>query len=457
MLKAILKKNFLSLLAVLIIGMSWLYAVRDFKQWIAPGKVIASDVTCYYGYLPAYFIYDDLSMQFYNDKHDIAPKIGFLSYPNGNKVQKMTMGVAYFYTPFFFAGHVAAGLLGYPQNGYSTPYEIAINFSGLFYALLGLIFLRVVLLKRFNDLTVALTLIILGLGTNLFYYSTYEAQMSHAFSFFAVSAFLLCTDKWQDKKNYLLAMGIGLSGGIIMLIRPNNVLVVFVFLLWGITNSKGIWSRIKELAASYLHILVMILFGFITVLPQLLYWKEYSGNWIFYSYNKETFYWLEPEVIKGFFSYRKGWLVYTPLMTLSLIGFFFMRKKLAEMQWGILSFFIPAIYITFSWWCWWYGGSFGSRTLIDYYPILALPMAALIGYLMDRKIWVRVAFVIVIAPFIWLNIFQSWQYRSTLIRWDGMTEELYWTIFFKKKHPENFEELWSEDYGNRPPYPEETK
>ncbi len=455
MLKSFFKKNLLSLITVIVIGMAWVYAVKDFKQWIVQGKIISSDVTSYYGYLPAYFIYDDLSMRFYDDNDYILYRTGFLRYDNGNRVQKMTMGVAYFYTPFFLVGHVMAGYLGYPQDGFSTPYEVALNFSGLFYALLGLLLLRQVLLKRFNDLTTAVTLLILALGTNLFEYATYDAAMSHAFSFFAIAAFLFFIDKWHHKKSYLLAAAIGLSGGVIMLIRPNNVLVVFLFLLWGVTNFKGIWSRVKELFGNYLHILVMILFGIIAVLPQLLYWKEYSGDWIFYSYNKETFYWLEPEIIRGFFSYRKGWLVYSPLMALSLIGFFFMRKRLSEMQVGIITFFIPAIYITFSWWCWWYGGSFGARTLVDYYPILALPMAAFISVIMEKKIWLRIAFVILTIPFIYLTIFQSWQYRSSILRWDGTTKEAYWTIFLNKKYPENYDELWDESVGYRDPYPQE--
>lgn len=452
---AILKKNLLSLVTVILIGMGWSYAIKDHEPWIIHGKTISSDVTSYYGYLPAYFIYDDLSMHFYEGSEFYRYKTGYLRYDDGRRVEKMTMGVAYFYTPFFLAGHAIAGYLGYPQDGFSTPYEIVLILSGMFYALLGLLLLRLVLLKRFSDLTTAVTLIILALGTNLFEYATYDAAMSHSFSFCAVAAFLFFIDKWQENKTHLLAAAIGLAGGVIMLIRPNNVLVVMVFLLWGVTNFKGLWLRIKELFSNYLHLLVMVIFGLLAVLPQLLYWKEYSGNWIFYSYNKETFYWLEPEIIRGFFSYRKGWLVYSPLMVLSLVGFFFMRKKLAEMQIGIIAFFIPAIYITFSWWCWWYGGSFGARTLVDYYPILALPMAAFISVIMERKIWVRIAFIILIIPFIYLTIFQSWQYRSTILRWDGTTKKAYWTIFLNKNYPENYDELWDESAGYRDAYPQE--
>lgn len=395
-------------------------------------------------------------MHFYDDTPELRYKIGYLSYDGGRRVQKMTMGVAYFYTPFFLIGHAIAGYFGYEQNGFSTPYEIALNFSGLFYALLGLLMLRVVLLKRFNELVTTITLIVIGLGTNLFDYASYDAAMSHAFSFCAVSAFLFCTDKWQEKKTYLAAAGIGLAGGVIMLIRPNNVLVVFVFLLWGITNWKGIWARVKELLSNYTHLLTMVLFGFIAVLPQLLYWKAQSGDWVFYSYNKETFYWSDPEIFLGFFSYRKGWLVYTPLMTLALLGFPLMRKKLAELNIGIIAFFIPAIYITFSWWCWWYGGSFGARTMVDYYAILALPMAAFISWMMERKIWLRIAFILLLVPFIYLNIFQSWQFRKTIMRWDGMTKEFYWAIFLSKDYAPNGEELWDESVGYRPPFPEET-
>ena len=77
-----------------------------------------------------------------------------------------------------------------------------------------------------------------------------------------------------------------------------------------------------------------------------------------------------------------------------------------------------AIYVVFSWWTWWYGGSFGSRPMIDYYGLMAFPMAALIQKLAETKWWIRIVTTTVFVFFIYLNQFQMSQYRTSLLHWD---------------------------------------
>ena len=40
------------------------------------------------------------------------------------------------------------------------------------------------------------------------------------------------------------------------------------------------------------------------------------------------------------------------------------------------------IYLFSSWWCWWFGGGFGMRPMIDYYPLFIIP----IGEILSNKI-----------------------------------------------------------------------
>ncbi len=123
------------------------------KKWKAaetPGKIINWDVTSYYSYLPATFIYGNLTLEFlkkypekkFEEHHQFFYQIA----PNGNRVCKFTMGMAILYSPFFFLAHGCAHLFNYTADGFSLPYEFFLNLSCLFYLSIGLLYLRKTLL-----------------------------------------------------------------------------------------------------------------------------------------------------------------------------------------------------------------------------------------------------------------------------------------------------------------------
>jgi len=90
------------------------------------------------------------------------------------------------------------------------------------------------------------------------------------------------------------------------------------------------------------------------------------------------------------------------------------------------------VYINSCWWNWWFGGGFGCRTMIDVYMILGIGFANLYGFLQRRlkKIGLVIISLIVI-PFTFVNIFQTYQYHCGFLHYDGMTKESYWYIFMK--------------------------
>ena len=187
----------------------------------------------------------------------------------------------------------------------------------------------------------------------------------------------------------------------------------------------------------------MIMVAFLVISPQLVYWKYSTGSWVYYSYGEEGFYFNHPHIIDGLFSYRKGWFIYTPLMLFFVIGFFFMRKRIPELLLPLSIFLLLNIYVVFSWWCWWYGGSFGARPMIDSYGLLALPFATLLEKVISRKKWQKIMASVFLLFFIYMNLFQTRQYRTSMIHWDSMTKQAYWKVFFREQWPENYENLIS--------------
>jgi hypothetical protein len=116
--------------------------------------------------------------------------------------------------------------------------------------------------------------------------------------------------------------------------------------------------------------------------------KQTPAHGSYYSYGDEGFFFTNPQIINGLFSYRKGWLIYTPLMIFALLGILTLaRRKFQQFFIPVLIFTVANIYVVYSWWCWWYGGSFGSRPMIDSYPLMAVALAGMVyGYRVpDRK------------------------------------------------------------------------
>jgi hypothetical protein len=96
---------------------------------------------------------------------------------------------------------------------------------------------------------------------------------------------------------------------------------------------------------------------------------------------------------------------------------------------SILIFLPVFVYVVFSWWCWWYGGSYGSRPMVDIYALLALPMGAAFNFIGQQKWFLKSPLIIVIVLMIALNLFQTAQKRTGYLHHSWMTEKAYWSNF----------------------------
>lgn len=430
---------------LIVIVAGW-YGIKVAK-WRS-NEIIHHDVISYWAYLPAAFIYHDLSFEFVSDlPAGFEGRIWTHSAENGNQVLKMTMGNSLLWTPFFLAAHAYAHVSEYQSDGYSLPYSIAIFIAGLFYLAVGLIFLNKTLKFYFNDLTIALVLILLVFGTNLLHYAVIEPGMSHVYSFCLFSMYLFVTMRWSTTRSWSNSLKLGLITGLIILVRPSNIVVVLIPLLWGVTTIKSFKEKLHIFFKCKYRIIFAVFVALGVVSLQIIYWKSVTGEFFYYSYGDEGFFFLHPHIIDGLFSYRNGWLVYTPVMLFALLGFWYLKKQIPGLFWTILIFLIVNIYIIFCWWCWWYGGSFGARTMIESYAFLSLPLAAVIQKISEKHRIVRGIFIIIFGTLVWVNLFQMRQYRTSLLHWDSMSKKAYWGIFLKGYFPDKYQEmLESPDY-----------
>ena len=436
-----MKKYFVTFSVVLVL-LAVIYSDFNVKIWKTPGRVIQWDVIDYYGYLPATFIYHDISLKFKDhykgNKHFVfwAKKTA-----TGSYVFKMTMGLSVMYAPFFFVANALAGPLGYDTGGYSLPYRFAIVMAALFYLALGLVFLSRVLRFYFSEWITGFVILSIGLGTNLFWYSTFEPGMSHVYSFFLVSVFIFLTFKWYRKPGFWYSVWIGLVIGLLTLIRPVNALLALFFILYDLKNLRDVKNRWQLFREKYGMLLTIVAFGFLMLMPQLLYWKTVTGSWLYYSYGKEGFFFQHPQIPNVLFSFRKGWFVYTPVMIFAVAGIYLLFKKYK--QFAIpLSILLPVyLYVVSSWWCWWYGGSLGQRELIDIYPVMALPLAALLAWLGSEKRLLTYPVGLLLFFSVLLGVFHNVQYYYGSIHWDSMTRKAYFDSFGRVHPSAKFNQL----------------
>lgn len=429
--------------AFLLICVIFIVAFFGLSRWTKT-KVVEADVISYYSYLPAVFVYGDISMYYATGNSFFADKVWGVRWRDGlGPVQKFTMGLSVAYLPFFLMGHAGALLTDYPVDGYSAPYMAMLQFSGLFYLLLGLFFLRKILLRYFSDAITALVILILPLGTNLLYYSLGPSAMPHVFLFCLITLLLYCTIRFYESPSWRFAIFIGLLAGWITLIRPNHLLIWMIPALYGITDKQSFQARLRLLWAEKWKFLSWPLLMLLIVLPQLFYWKYLTLRWVYYSYGDEGFFFSNPQIWRTLLSFRNGWLIYSPLMVLGLLGLFRVRKHAPRLAWVLPLHFLISLYIISSWWCWWYGGSFGNRVFIDLYPLLAISMAATLTWSQQflRKVLLQRVALGLIGALMCLNFFQSFQAASGLLHYDAMTPAAYRALFAKIKAPANLEEL----------------
>lgn len=399
------------------------------KRW---DGFFLSDSGGYYAYLPATFIYHDFSFAFIEgvQQKNFNNKAGydFRSNYYGAGIDKWNCGTAVAIMPFFLAAHAITTWSGAVADGYSFWYAWGLNIAAVFYCLVGLLALRKILLRYLkNETLISFVLLLTVFATNLFYYASSEPAMSHVFSFAFINLFVLSAMKVIDAegRKYIPATGILL--GMIVLIRPVNGLVVCIIPFLAGSRDK-FFAVIRGLLIEWKTSIVSLLFFASILFIQLIFYKLETGSWFIYSYGEEKMNLLKPHLIDFLFSYKKGLFVYLPLTFLSMAGLIFLYRK-NKWEFCALTIFIFALFYIFSsWWSWWYGGSFGTRPMIEYLFATAILLGIAIENLAPapKKIFITLCLLCTLVCLV-----QTYQYRYYFIHWDKMNKERYWKVFMR--------------------------
>jgi hypothetical protein len=418
----------------------WTCGIFYYPKWKQPGSeaTISWDVSGYYLYLPATFIYHDLRELNFRDTimARYAPTPDFQQayrHPSGNFVLKYSCGQAILFAPFFIAGHISARYFtSFPADGFSPPYQVAIGLGMLLYACLGLYFLRRVLLRYFPDTAVALTLLTIPFATNYLNYTAIDGAMTHN-SLFLLYAVLLCvSDDFYRRPTAGRALAIGLLVAFATLVRPTELLSCLLPLLWGM---RSVRERARFLQRYRKLFLLAVITAGLLLFVQLIYWKSMTGHWLVYSYGDEGFDFLHPHFYSCLFSYKSGWLLYSPAMLLAVTGFVFLYRAQRQIFWPSLLFTLLFAWICFSWKVWWYGASLGQRAMIQAYPVLAFPMTAFFAWTQSRR-RALIVVLLFLAFCTWYNLWLTHQaHRGGLYKPEEMNGPYFRAVFGRSTVP----------------------
>ena len=401
------------------------------KNW---EDILEADARGYYAYLPATFIYNDYNFDFFEtvEIKKISSKNLFYDYRNmynGKNVNKYFCGTALAEMPFFLIAHTISIIRNTEANGYSSIYFIWINIAAIFYLGLACMYLAKYLrLYNIKESYIAFILPILIFGTNVFLYTVLDPGMSHVYSLAFFSIFIyqahLYFEKPTIKRFYILAVLMGL----IILIRPSNALLVFA-----LPVLAGSFEKLKNgflfLFQKPIYAGFGILLCIAIVSIQFVFYYIACGKFFVYAYSDERFYLNKPHIIDILFSYRRGLFLYTPILFLSLFGYYFTYIKNKFFTFSHIAFLFLVIYILSTWWVWWYGGGFSGRVFIEFFPFFMLLLAFLLQGLVNTKLQLALKTLLVLLVLVCQ--IQIYQYRHYHIHWDSTTKEMYWENFLR--------------------------
>jgi hypothetical protein len=408
-------------------------AFKVYPKWMKNNSeaTLSWDASGYYMYLPAIFIYKDLkNLSFVNNiisKYKPTPELqqAYHNSTSNTYILKYSCGQAIAMAPWFFVADLWVNHSHkYIRDGFSFPYQFSIGIGMFIYSLIGLFFLRKILLVYFRNITVSIILLLLVLGSNYLNYSSIDQAMPHNTLFTIYTIIIWLSIKYYRKPSNVKIILIGLLCGFATLIRPTDIISILIPLLINTANLEELVGRYSYIKSNLQH-LVLFVFSFIFVICiQLIYWKYTSNSWIIYSYQNQGFSWMHPHILNYLFSYRCGWILFCPLMILPFVGMipFYFKKSNTFL---VYIFTLISIYLVTAWDIWDYGSTAG-RAMVQYYPILLLPLASLVEYVYTKSIIIIFSFYFILLIVVYLNIWWIYNAHIGTVKVSEVTKEYFW-------------------------------
>ena len=210
-------------------------------------------------------------------------------------------------------------------------------------------------------------------GSFVLWYMVREPTMSHALSWTAVAGFLWCWAANRERRTAPGWLALGLAGGVMTLVRWQNVLVLALPAL-DLLRAVRVDRRRVTLAATLLALGAAV--GF---LPQMLAWKAIYGHWLATSPVGPPLHWFQPQIIDVLWSSRNGLFAWSPIFIPAIAGLLALTRREPLVAWGGLGLFAAMVWVNGAVDDWWGGAGFGMRRFDSLVPFAALGISEAIS------------------------------------------------------------------------------
>jgi hypothetical protein len=349
---------------------------------------IRGDGVAYYGYLPAVLAHHSIDLgptfdRFIALDTPVARQFLEITLPNGLTADYKPVGASLMALPFYLVTHLVFLVApGHQDPVASAGYQLAFTAASLFYGLLALILIYRFCRRLFGVQPAILSLAGIVLATPLLAYLLFEPAYSHTFTVFAATAFALYLYETRRQRTAAQWFIAGVLGGLTAITHAQEIL--FLLLL----PAEAIWQLRQRawsvrLIPGYIAMAAGVL---LPILPQLAVDQLLFQRWLPPTAPNISFDFLHPHLLELLFSTHHGWLAWSPLVLMALVGLPAVVRRLEWLGAGLVAVGLGELFVNASLSDWWGGQAFGARRLTDQSLLLALGLSASCAWLLRRRL-----------------------------------------------------------------------
>ena len=305
----------------------------------------------------------------------------------GHLDNHFSIGPAILWSPFLALAHgfvKSADALGahIPENGFSRPYLVAMALGTAFYGFAALWISFRIACKLVPEEWAFAGTVGIWFASSLPVYMYFNPSWSHAQSAFVVALFLWYWLRTVGGRTLMQWFALGLIAGLMMDVYYINA----VLLVLPMGESLGVFfASVRDRSGSRASLMLTrdalfsgaLVFAF---LPTLITKKVIYGSFLNFGYT-EHWSWNSPAFFKVGFSSDHGFLAWTPVLILSLIGLVVFALTGRKIAVSLLSVLILYVYAIGCYQDWDGISSFGNRFFVSLTPMFVIGLAAFFAWL----------------------------------------------------------------------------
>ena len=379
---------------------------------------VSGDGVGYYSYLPSVVAHGSFDLgpvfdRFIAINTPVARQFLEITLPNGLTADYKPIGAALLALPFYLLTHAIFLLVvpGHQDPDVSAEYQLAFTAASLFYAVLAMVLLYRFVRSVFGQRPAWLSTVGVVLATPLVAYVLFGASYSHTFSVFTITAFAILLYATRHHRTPGQWFTAGLLGGLASITHVQEVLFLALIPAEAVYEVlHRTWSPRRLSGYGLLAAGVAL-----PVVPQLVVDQVIFQQWLPQPAPNITLDFAHPHLLDLLVSTHHGWLSWSPLVALGLIGLPAVIRRLEWFGVGLLLVGIGEFWINASLSDWWGGNGFGARRMTDQSLLVGLGLAASCAWLIQRRL-ARVAAALVTGGVAWTGLLLAQYYY--LIRTD---------------------------------------